>query len=67
MTNYPIKVVLKKPELSEGMAKWVIALKSYDIRYHPRTASNSQALSNFVAYFTPGLEQKAQQEAQTIL
>ena len=60
MTNYPIKTVHKKPELSGRMAKWEIALSSFDIRYQPRTAIKSQALADFVAYFSPEIEPLAQ-------
>ena len=56
MTNYPIKAVLKKPELSGRMGKWAIALSSFDIKYHPRTAIKSQALADFVADLSPDIE-----------
>ena len=62
MTNYPIKIVLKKLELSGRTAKWAIALSSFDIRYQPRTAIKSQALADFVADFSPDIEPLAQQE-----
>ena len=37
-TNYPIKAVLRKPELSGRLAKLSISLSSFDIRYSPKTA-----------------------------
>jgi len=32
-TNYPINNVFKKLEMSNKMAKWVVKLSTYDIRY----------------------------------
>ena len=66
MTNYPIKAVLKKPELSGRMEKWAIALSSFEIRYKPRTAIKSQALANFVVDFSPDLEQQAKMELEQV-
>lgn len=33
MTNYPIKSVLRKPEMIGRMGKWAVALSGYDIKY----------------------------------
>jgi hypothetical protein len=66
VTNYPLKSVLRKPELSGRLAKWSIYLSSYDISYKPRTAIKSQVLADFVADFSPELEEKAQLEIDTV-
>lgn len=55
-TNYPIKTVLWKPEITGGMAKWSIQLSAYNIHYEPKTTIKSQALTNFVFDFTPRLQ-----------
>ncbi|KAK4839400.1 hypothetical protein QYF36_021690 [Acer negundo] len=36
--NYPLKVILKKPEVSGRLTKWAIELSEFDIKYLPRTA-----------------------------
>ncbi|XP_057251098.1 uncharacterized protein LOC104908270 [Beta vulgaris subsp. vulgaris] len=66
MTNYPIKSVLRHPELTGRMSKWAIALSAYDIQFHPRTVVKSQALADFVADFSPELEKLANDEVARI-
>ncbi|XP_021715146.1 uncharacterized protein LOC110683100 [Chenopodium quinoa] len=65
-TNYPFKVVLRRPELTGRMSKWAIELSGFDIKYEPRTTIKSQALDDFVADFSPDLEQQAAQEVKQI-
>jgi len=65
-TNYPIKNVLRKPELSGMMAKWAVKLSTYDIKYEPRNAIKSQALADFVADFTSDLQEQANLEVQQL-
>ncbi|KAK1421700.1 hypothetical protein QVD17_24249 [Tagetes erecta] len=65
-TNYPIKNVLRKPELSGRMAKWAVKLSTYDIKYEPRNAIKSQALADFVADFTCDLQVQADLEVQQL-
>lgn len=48
-----MRMVLRKPDLMERMAKWAIRLSIYDISYDARTAIKSQALADFVADFSP--------------
>ena len=57
-TNYPLKTIMSKPELSSRMSKWSVRLSTYDLTYEPRTAIKSQALADFVADFTPSLGSK---------
>ena len=65
-TNFPIKSVLRKPELSGRMAKWAVKLSAYDIYYDPRTAIKSQALADFVADFSNDIIQEAELEVQQL-
>uniref|UniRef100_A0A803N6C4 RNase H type-1 domain-containing protein n=1 Tax=Chenopodium quinoa TaxID=63459 RepID=A0A803N6C4_CHEQI len=44
------------------MEKWALHLCRYDIQYESRTAIKSQALTDFVADFSPTLEEEAQKE-----
>ncbi|KAL0433446.1 UNVERIFIED_CONTAM: hypothetical protein Slati_2678900 [Sesamum latifolium] len=51
-TNTPLKQVLRKPETSGRLIKWVIELSKYDISYQPRTTIKAQALADFVSAMT---------------
>ena len=58
VTNYPLRNVLHKPDLSDRLVKWAIELSEFDISYLPRTTIKSQALADFVAEFSPNLQQE---------
>ncbi|XP_074296944.1 uncharacterized protein LOC141627610 [Silene latifolia] len=49
ITNYPLKTIMRKPELSGRMAKWSVHLSGYDLKFEPRTAIKSRALADFVS------------------
>ena len=51
-TEYPMKQVLHKPEVSGRLMKWAIELSEFDIRYKPKTAIKGQVLADFVMEFT---------------
>ncbi|KAK0598758.1 hypothetical protein LWI29_037707 [Acer saccharum] len=56
-TNYPLKLILQKPEVSGRLTKWAIELSEFDVEYLPRTAIKAQAVADFVAEFTePSME-----------
>ncbi|KAJ0442843.1 putative reverse transcriptase, RNase H-like domain, DNA/RNA polymerase superfamily [Helianthus annuus] len=65
-TNLPIKNVLRKLQMSDGMAKWAIKLIAYDIKYEPKTAIKSQALADFVADSSSDLQREAELEVQQL-
>ncbi|KAK9073810.1 hypothetical protein SSX86_006404 [Deinandra increscens subsp. villosa] len=65
-TNYPIKAVLRKPEMSGRLAKWAVKLSAYDIQYEPRTAIKSQALADFVADFSSDILPEAEEEVRKL-
>jgi ribonuclease HI len=48
LTEYPLRKILQKPNLSGRLVNWAIELGQYDIEYHPRTAVKGQALADFV-------------------
>ena len=52
-TEYPMKQVLHKPEVSRRLMKWAIELSEFDIRYKPKTTIKGQVLADFVMEFTP--------------
>ena len=51
ITNFPLKNVLNKPDLTGRMAKWAIRVSTYDITYDTRTAIKSQLTSDKVTSF----------------
>ncbi|KAI3797985.1 hypothetical protein L1987_33251 [Smallanthus sonchifolius] len=65
-TNYLIKCVLRKPEMSGWMAKWSVKLSAYDLIYEPRTTIKYQALADFVADFSSDIQQEADLEVQRL-
>ena len=52
-TEYPMKQVLHKPEVSGRLMKWAIELSEFDIRYKPKTAIKGQVLADFIMEFAP--------------
>ncbi|GAU38036.1 hypothetical protein TSUD_274380 [Trifolium subterraneum] len=51
-TDYPIKNVLRMPDLAGRMVAWSVELSEFDITYMPRGAIKSQALADFVLELT---------------
>ena len=66
-TNYPLKMVLRKPELTGRLPKWSVRLSLYDIIYEPRTDIKSQVLADFVADFNPSLLAQVDEELQCMM
>ncbi|KAJ9542341.1 hypothetical protein OSB04_028847 [Centaurea solstitialis] len=67
VTNYPLKTILRKPELTGRLGKWSIYLSGFDIEFKPKTAIKSQALADFVAEFFPGLEPTTCDEVNNVM
>lgn len=60
--NYPIKQILKKPDLVGRMIAWVVELSKYDITFTPRNRIKSQVLMDFLIQLTsPNLEEPYEQ------
>ncbi|XP_038688375.1 uncharacterized protein LOC119987518 [Tripterygium wilfordii] len=62
VTTFPMRSILHKPELSGRLTKWAVELSEHDITYQPRTAIKSQVLADFVADFTPPIQDQAEKE-----
>ncbi|XP_074290729.1 uncharacterized protein LOC141617427 [Silene latifolia] len=67
VTNYPLKTIVRKPELSRRMTKWSVHLNGYDLKFEPRTAIKSQALADFVLDFCPATRVEAEKGMLTLL
>lgn len=51
LTNFPLKDVLRRADLSERVSKWGVELNAYYISFHPRTAFIGQVLADFITKF----------------
>ncbi|XP_076906110.1 uncharacterized protein LOC143562083 [Bidens hawaiensis] len=58
LTDYKLKNVLAKPELSGRPAKWAIELGKHSIEYKPRPAIKGQVLADFVTEVPTGKVQE---------
>ncbi|GFY97881.1 hypothetical protein Acr_12g0004220 [Actinidia rufa] len=54
-TEYPLKDVLSKADLSGRLSKWSIELRQFDIKFSPRVAIKGQVLADFVVKFFPSV------------
>ena len=58
VTQYPMQVMFHKADFTGRIWKWGAKIGTLDVKYLPRTAIKGQILANFVAEFTPTMEQK---------
>jgi hypothetical protein len=56
LTEYPMRKVLQKPNLSGRLVNWAVELGQFDIEFHPRTTIKGHALANFLIEFCNILE-----------
>ncbi|XP_058217480.1 uncharacterized protein LOC131328563 [Rhododendron vialii] len=54
LTEFPLKNLLRKADLSSRVSQWAVELANFDIHFEPRTAIKAQVLVDFIAEFTPG-------------
>jgi hypothetical protein len=52
LTEYPLRKVMQKLDLSGRLANWAIELGQFDLEFVPRNAIKGQALADFLAEFT---------------
>ena len=53
MTDHPLKKAMNKLEATGRLIQWAVELSEFDIKYLPRHAIKTQALTDFIAEFTP--------------
>jgi hypothetical protein len=52
LTEYPLRKVMQKLDLSGRLANWAIELGQFDLEFVPRNAIKGQALADFLAELT---------------
>jgi ribonuclease HI len=52
LTEYPLRKVMQKLDLSGRLANWAIELGQFDLEFIPRNAVKGQALADFLVEFT---------------
>ncbi|XP_022843269.1 uncharacterized protein LOC111366805 [Olea europaea var. sylvestris] len=62
LTNFSLKQVPQRTDVSGRLLKWVIELSEFDILFRPRHAIKGQTLTDFVAKFAKTLEMEATME-----
>jgi hypothetical protein len=51
LTEYPLKKVLQKLDISRRLVNWEIELGEFDLKFHPTTTIKGQALADFLVEF----------------
>jgi hypothetical protein len=62
---YPLKKVLRNPDLSGRLVNWAVELGEFDLEFHPRTTIKAQVLADFIAEFSnlPESQETPEKEA----
>ena len=61
LTENTLRSVVKNPKATKIISKWAAELRSYILRYESRTVIKGQVLSDFIADFTLGAIEHADQ------
>ncbi|GKV49619.1 hypothetical protein SLEP1_g56360 [Rubroshorea leprosula] len=52
-TDFPLRKILQKPELSGRLIGWSVELSEYDLKFQPRTTIKGQAVADFLVECAP--------------
>ncbi|GKV02675.1 hypothetical protein SLEP1_g15073 [Rubroshorea leprosula] len=52
-TDFPLRKILQKPELSGRLIEWSVELSEYDLKFQPRTTIKGQAVADFLVECAP--------------
>jgi hypothetical protein len=63
-SSQPLEDIFSNKEASRRIGKWATELSQFDLKYVPRTAIKSQALTDFMADWTPSVHQSSPTQAQ---
>ena len=61
LTDKPLRIAMSSPETAGRMALWAVELSEFDLQYRPRTAIKGQVVADFIAEFTLGDGQGAEE------
>jgi len=65
LTEYPLKKVLQKPDLSGRLVNWAVELGEFDLEFYLRTTIKAQVLADFIAEFSNLPESQETPEQET--
>jgi hypothetical protein len=52
LTEYPLKKILQKPDLSGRLVNWAMEIGEFDLEFFPRPTIKAQVLADFIAEFS---------------
>ena len=61
LTEHPLRSVVENPKATGRISKWASELRSYGLRYEPRTAIKGQVIADFLDDFSPGATEHVDQ------
>jgi hypothetical protein len=53
VTSYPLRAVLRNPNTTGNIAKWVVELAEFELDFVPCHTVKSQVLADFIVDWTP--------------
>ncbi|GLT99508.1 hypothetical protein SLE2022_169450 [Rubroshorea leprosula] len=67
-TDFPLRKILQKPELSGRLIGWSVELSEYDLKFQPRTTIKGQAVADFLVECAPAaVKEKAPEHPLWVL
>ena len=64
LTDKPLRKAMSSPEAVGRMVLWAVELSKFDIQYRPPVAVKGQVVADFIAEFTLGDGQGAEEKRQ---
>ena len=64
LMDKPLRKAMSSPKATGRMALWAVELSEFDIQYRPQTAVKGQVVADFIAKFTLGDGQVAEEKRQ---
>nr|XP_023893874.1 uncharacterized protein LOC112005804 [Quercus suber] len=64
LTDKPLRRAMSNPDAAGRLTLWAIELSEFDIQYRPRTAIKGQVVADFIAEFTNGEDEGAEESPQ---
>jgi len=61
LTEHPLRSVMENSKAIGTLPKWASELRSYELKYEPRTTIKVQVIADFIVDFTSGVIDHADQ------